>query len=189
MAACQTKVEKYDIKTLEAFLPSTTHVVASKRNTAIGLQALVNGRYIVSEDYIDTILEVVEPSEDEDLSPLEQDFEKYWPDPMDYVPASTNEPNPRDKSLFAPKLERQHIFEGWKIIFCDKAQYENFLGLIADGGGKSERYDLVPKKTTARQLVDFVEKGNMGHTAIVRFRGKGPTEDWCAELATAVSEM
>ncbi|KAI5808580.1 hypothetical protein DFH27DRAFT_539675 [Peziza echinospora] len=190
MGQRQSKVEKYDIKTLEVFTPSTTHVVASKRNTAIGLQALVNARYLVTEDYLDAIVKVAAPnSGSNNKSLLEDDFDLHWPNPMDYVPASSNEPNPREKEVFAPNPERQNIFEGWTVIFCEQVQYENFLGPITDGGGKLERYDLVVGQTTARNLVDFVEKRSNGNTAIVRFRGKGPTEEWCNQLSAQVSEI
>lgn len=188
MAQRQFKVEKFDMKTLEAFVPTTTHVVASKRNTAIGLQALVNGRYIVTEEYLNAVDKMCQPS-DSGRSLLEEDFEKNWPDPMDYVPAPGNEPNPREKEYFTPKKERQNTFEGWTILFCENVQYENFLGPITDGGGKLERYDLIPGETTARKLVDFIEKRDTGNLAVVRFRGKGDTEDFCARLSTEVSEM
>lgn len=176
------------MKTLETFVPSTTHVVASKRNTAIGLQALVNGRYIVTEDYLDAVARACQ-SVNGGKSALEADFVKNWPDPMDYLPASSNEPIRREKEYFAPNSERQGIFEGWTFVFCEKVQYENFLGLITDGGGKLEKYNLIPGETTARRLVDFIEKRDKGNTAVIRFRGKGDTEEWCARLSTEVSQM
>ena len=184
----QSKVEQYDMKTLETFVPSTTHVVASKRNTAIGLQALVNGRYIVTEDYLDAVARACQ-SVNGGKSALEADFVKNWPDPMDYLPASSNEPIRREKEYFTPNSERQGIFEGWTFVFCEKVQYENFLGLITDGGGKLEKYNLIPGETTARRLVDFIEKRDKGNTAVIRFRGKGDTEEWCARLSTEVSQM
>ena len=184
----QSKVEKYDMKTLESLIPFTTHVIAAKRNTSIGLQALINGRYIVTEDYLNAVAKACEPT-DEGKSPLEEDFEKYWPHELEYLPPTSSEPNPRGKEWFAPKPERLTVFDGWTMIFCEKVQYENFIGPITDGGGKLERFDLIPGQTTARELVDFVEKRDKGSTAVVRFRGKGDTEQWCAELSTQVSEM
>ncbi|RPB21643.1 hypothetical protein L211DRAFT_827928 [Terfezia boudieri ATCC MYA-4762] len=188
MAQRQSKVEKYDMKTLEAFVPTTTHVVASKRNTAIGLQALINGRYLVTEDYLNAVARACQPPEDE-KSLLEDDFEKNWPDPMDFVPPPGNEPIPREKEYFEPKPERQTIFEGWTFVFCEKLQYETFLGPITDGGGKLERFEIIPGETTARKLVDFVEKRDHGNSAIVRFRGKGDTEDLYSQLSIEVSEI
>lgn len=192
MLGRQAKAEKHDIKTVETYVYTTTHVVASKRNTALGLQGLVNGKYIVTEDFLDAVVKVAEAGDGEARCPLEEDFDAHWPKPLDYIPPAGNEPNPREPELFLPDERRQNLFEGCTIIFCEKLQYETFLGPITDGHGKLERFDLDPGKTTARELVNFVEKRSSGSgiTTLVKLRpGKGNDPEWCAQLNSTVQEM
>src|SRR5256714_1092986 len=54
------RLEQLDIKTILEYVTEwTTHVVAAKRNTGKGLQALINGRYIVDEAQHETLMPVI----------------------------------------------------------------------------------------------------------------------------------
>lgn len=205
MSPYQKKVEALDIKTVATYVPETTHVVATKRNTAVGLQALINGRYIVTNSYLDAILEAASVPKgttegsggDESgekhgevlRSPLEADFDANWPDPGDYLPAYSGEPKDREPWRFRTNEKRKCLFEGYTFIFCERAQYDTFLGPITSAHGKLERFDLEPKQTTAEDLVKFVKKVGQGSRAVmVRFRGKKDPE-WENKLSTEVQEM
>lgn len=201
MSPYQKKVEALDIKTIATFVPETTHVVATKRNTALGLQALINGRYIVTNSYLDAIVEAAsvsgeesrtrkrEKTGEEARSLLESDFEANWPNPEDYLPAYSNEPKDREVWRYRPDERRESLFEGYTFIFCERAQYDSFLGPITNAHGKLEKFELVPGQTTAEDLVKFVEKVGQGSRAVmVRFRGKKDPE-WENQLSTEVQKM
>lgn len=193
MSPYQKKVEALDIKTVGTFVSETTHVIATKRNTAAGLQALINGKYIVTTSYLDAIVGAASVSAgatgEEARSPLETDFGGNWPNPEDYLPQYTNEPNDREPWRYRPNKERKSLFEGYTFIVCEKAQYDNFLGPITDGHGKLEKFDLEPGQTAAEDLVEFVRKREQGsQVVIVRFRGKKDLE-WENQLSTEVQEL
>lgn len=203
MGPYQKKVEALDIKTVATYVPETTHVVATKRNTAVGLQALINGRYIVTNSYLDAILEAAsvpkriiggesgsgEGGGEVLRSRLETDFDANWPNPEDYLPVYSGEPKDREPWRFRPNEMRKSLFEGYTFIFCERTQYDNFLGPVTNAHGKLERFDLEPKQTTAEDLVKFVKKVGQGSRAVmVRFRGKKDPE-WENQLSTEVQEM
>ncbi|KMP06513.1 hypothetical protein CIRG_06194 [Coccidioides immitis RMSCC 2394] len=53
----QSRLEDLDIKTILPYIvDKTTHVVQKKRNTAKGLQALINGKHIVDPAYIEHLV-------------------------------------------------------------------------------------------------------------------------------------
>ena len=88
--ALRSHVEETDIKdTPNYIIDRTTHVVQGKRNTAKGLHALINGKYIVTNSFIDALIYAITPTDldhDESLCPLEENFDKHWPDEMQHVP-------------------------------------------------------------------------------------------------------
>lgn len=204
MGPYQRKVEALDIKTVATYVPETTHVVATKRNTAAGLQALINERYIVTNSYLDAILEAastLKATEEGSAgdgsreggevlrSRLETDFDANWPNPEDYLPVYSGEPKDREPWRFRPNEKRNSLFEGYTFIFCEKTQYDNFLGPITNAHGKLERCELKPHQTTAEDLVNFVKKVGQGSRPVmVRFRGKKDAE-WENQLSTDVQEM
>ena len=195
------RLEQLDVKILEPFLVgSTTHVVASKRNTAKGLQALINGKHIVTEAYIEAIVSAaVSPGVEEDRetprpAPLEADFEAAWPDPARYLPEAGKEPNPRPAEYFRPNPERANIFEGFTFIFGDAKQYNSLAGPTNNGGAKSLLYDVDMGVTRVADFVAFVKKSNQKNSGdsfnagigkgpvVVRFRSKGDTANWAIEF-------
>ncbi|KAL9576469.1 MAG: hypothetical protein Q9212_007074, partial [Teloschistes hypoglaucus] len=184
-------------------IDKTTHVVQGKRNTAKGLHALINGKYIVTESFIDALIYATVPTDldhDESLSPLEEDFDKNWPDAMQHVPPTGKEPNERPVEVFAPNPERANVFEGYTFVFCEKSQFEQLQPPITSGGGKAFLFKLKPRQTTTEELVGYVknvagekglgelEDGSEGKgVVVVRFRGGKDDKDWAAELGKEAS--
>ncbi|KAF8540973.1 hypothetical protein BDD12DRAFT_876322 [Trichophaea hybrida] len=194
MAPYRAKVEALDVKTIAAWTPSTTHVVASKRNTAIGLQALVNGRFIVTSSYLDAIaqaaaLPLAGPSGEQPMSPLEIDFDANWPKPEDFLPPPLYEPVTKSAEAYSPDPRRKNIFDGWTFVFCEDVQYQNLLGPITDAQGKPEKFALEPKVTSPEELADFIRKrGDGSEVALVKFRAKNESE-WDKAFTAKIQEL
>lgn len=178
-------------------------MVQNKRNTAKGLQALINGKYIVQDSYIDALVYAATPSDleaVESLSPLEEDFDAAWPDPAQHLPPPGKEPVHRPAKAFAPNPNRANVFEGYTFVFCDPSQFENLQPPINNGHGKALLFQLEYGKTKPEELVQFMrnaagEKGpgsgrqGNGGVVLVRFRAKGEFEEWSIELGNQVALM
>lgn len=186
----RNKVEAFDVKTIGTWTSETTHVVASKRNTAIGLQGLVNSRHIVTPEYLDAIMEAArQPSSPEERAPLELDFDKNFPSPEDFIPPHKNEPVDRPVAMYQPDQRRSRLFDGWLFIFFDDVQYSNLLGPITDAHGKAEKFAVQHPNTIAPDIVDFIKKrGNGAQIAMVRFNFKKDIE-WGDKLMTEVEKL
>ncbi len=170
------KLESLDIKTLTTYMrESTTHVVARKRNTSKGLQALINGKFIVDDSFVDAIVEAA-AKDAEGNSKLEADFDASWPGEKEHLPPQGAEQTQRPSSAYAPDTSRQEIFEGYTYIFYDEAQFDNLLAPITNGRGKALLRKAEPNSTT---LVDFVRyvKSAAGERGLGEFddgsEGKG----------------
>ena len=204
LAAYRTRLEDLDIKVILPYIiDATTHLVSTKRNTAKGLQALINAKHIVAESYIDALVYATTPEnldELESLSPLEADFDNNWPNALEHLPAKSKEPNERPSEYFVPKPERINVFDGYTFIFCDPTQFETLQAPITNGGGKALEYTLDPGRTTTEEIVRYVksvagekglgefEDGSEGKgVVVVRFRGKKEFAEWAANLDTEVS--
>ncbi|KAL8670320.1 MAG: hypothetical protein Q9168_005136 [Polycauliona sp. 1 TL-2023] len=204
LSLLQNRLEHTDIKLLGPYvIGQTTHVVQAKRNTAKGLQALINGKHIVTETFIDALVYATAPTDfdhDESLTPLEEDFPNSWPDPMKHVPPKGKEPNERPFETFAPNPDRANVFEGYTFVLCEKAQFESLQGPITNGGGKALHYGLTPGTTTTDELVGYVknvagekglgelEDGSEGKgVVVVKFRGAKDDFEWAAELVRTAS--
>ena len=205
LAAYRNRLESLDIKVLVPYVvEATTHVVAGKRNTAKGLQALINAKYIVSEAFIDDVVYAATQTDfdaEESLSRLEMDFDANWPDTPKYLPDKSKEPTDRPAEDFLPNAERANVFEGYTFVFCDELQYETLQSPIANGGGKAMYISLEPGKTIAEEIVRYVksvagekglgefEDGSEGKgVVVVKFRGKGEHADWAARLDYEVAQ-
>lgn len=188
---------EHDIKVqIPYIIDSTTHVVSSKRNVPKGLQALINGKSIVKDSFVDAVVAVVTPrdghhSVGHGLTPLEEDFDGNWPNANRYLPEPGNEPIPRPAELFIPNAERIHIFNGYTFIFVDRSQYENLGDALTNGGAKTKLFELELGRTTVAEVAAFVKEtageegtgeletaGQGKGVVFVRFRGKGDTEQW-----------
>lgn len=202
LATYRSRLEDLDIKTIIPYVAGkTTHVVQNKRNTAKGLQALINGKYIVQDSYIDALVYAATPNDLEaleSLSPLEEDFDAAWPDPAEHLPPPGKEPVHRPAEAFAPNPDRAHVFEGYTFVFCDTSQFENLQPPINNGHGKALLYQLEYGQTKPEELVQFMknaagEKGSgserqrNGGVVLVRFRAKGEFEEWSIDLGNQVA--
>ena len=204
LATYRTRLEVLDIKVLIPYvIGATTHVVSSKRNTAKGLQALINAQNIVAEGYIDALIYATTPDnldELESLSPLEEDFEVNWPKAQDHLPAKSKEPSDRPPEDFIPNPQRINVFDGYTFVFCDSTQFEALQAPITNGGGKALEFAMKQGQTTTEELVRFVknaagekglgefEDGSEGKgVVVVAFRGKKGYEDWAANLTIQVA--
>lgn len=200
----RARLEALDIKTIIPYLvDQTTHVVQNKRNTAKGLQALINGKYIVKNSYLDAIEYATTPADLESeaaLSPLECDFDAAWPDATEHLPPAGNEPVSRPAEAFAPNLDRVNVFDKYTFVFGDISQFDNLQAAITSGHGKALHYAIEDGKTTAAEIVRFMKKaaGNKGvgsertgrgGVVLVRFRSKGDYETWSIEVGNEVALM
>jgi len=185
---CQ-KLEGLDIKVLPEYIRNkTTHVVAKKRNTSKGLQALINGKYIVDHTFIDVVLEAAEPNDDE-VSALEEDFDLNWPDPLGFLPPRGAEPTQRPADTYGPDASRQTFFEGYTFVFYEQAQFENLLPPITNGGGKALLRAVEPGSTDPDDFIRYVKNvaGEKG-VVVVRFQpSKGPALPWYQDFVLHVS--
>ncbi|KAI9807832.1 MAG: hypothetical protein M1825_005137 [Sarcosagium campestre] len=208
LAPFKAKLEQLDIKVIMPYIiDQTTHVVAAKRNTAKGLQALINAKFIVTESFIEAVVEAstssaLDTDEAASTSPLEEDFDKNWPDALQHLPAQGKEPRQRPASYFAPNVERANVFEHYVFVFCDQTQFDNLQAPITNGAGKALIFDLKLGETTAEEIVRFIkdtagekgtgrfEDGSTGKgVVLVRFRGKKGHEDWCLALGNKVARI
>ena len=197
-------LEPLDIKTIQPFVMNqTTHVVVAKRNTVPGLQALITGKYIVDNSYIDALVFATTTEDlegDENLSPLEKDFDAAWPDPRQHLPPKGREPTSRPSEAYAPNIARQSVFEGWAFVFLDPGQYESLLPAITIGHGKALLYNLEAGRTTADDIVMYMrnaagEKGfgtfgpstDAGGVIMIKPTLKGEISKWGDELANEVA--
>lgn len=205
LPALRERFESVDVKLLVDYaIHHTTHVVSKKRNTAKGLQALVNGRFIVSEPYLDAISQAAQSVPQEngaDTCPLEQDYDMHWPNPMDYLPPRGAEPVNHPDSIYAPDKARQEIFEGYTFIFYDSNQYNNLMAPITNGGGKALLEHILPGETPVDDFIRYVktvagekglgsfDDGNEGRgVVLVRYLpAKGDHVQWFADFFTNVS--
>lgn len=202
LAPIRSRLEDLDIKTIIPYVVGkTTHVVQNKRNTAKGLQALINGQYIVQDSYVDALVYAATPGDLENiesLSPLEENFDSAWPDPSEHLPPPGKEPIQRPPEAFAPNPDRINVFEDYTFIFCDTAQFENLQAPITNGHGKALFYQIENGVTTAEEIVQFMrnaagqkglgsEREGAGGVVLVRFRSKGLYETWSIELGNQIA--
>lgn len=201
LTTLRAELEQLDIKFLTDYnARATTHVVSKKRNTSKGLQALINGKYIVTSTFTDSVVASA-MVQDRDESPLEQDFDAAWPNALDHLPPRGAEATQSPSSHYAPDPARQNVFSGYTFIFYDKAQWENLLGPITNGQGKALHREVVAHETEVDDFVEYVKSaaGKKGlksfdddsagkGVVVVRYLpAKGGDVDWYADFITAVS--
>ncbi|PKS09909.1 hypothetical protein jhhlp_004532 [Lomentospora prolificans] len=197
----RTDLEQLDIKFITEYnVKATTHVVSKKRNTSKGLQALINGKYIVSGSFTDSIIAGATVQEGDECQ-LEVDFDATWPNELEYLPPRGSESTQSSTSHYAPDPDRKEIFSGFTFIFYDKAQWDNLLAPITNGRGKALYFEVVPNETQVNDFVRFVksvagekglgsfEDGSEGRGAVVvrYIPAKGDDVSWYTEFTTAAS--
>ena len=197
-------LEQLDIKYSAEYESATTHVVSKKRNTSKGLQALINGKYLVTDSFISAIVEAVDTPDQEvegTSSALEQDFDAYWPNPVDHLPPRGEEPLERPSEAYSPDARRQEIFDGYTFVFYDSKQYENLFPAIAAGKGKALLKEVSPGNTEVDDFVRYVkgvagekglgsfEDGGEGKgVVVVRYTPKGENYEWFAQFLTSFAQ-
>jgi nibrin len=179
----------------------TTHLAAKKRNTSKGLQALIDGKFIVHNDTFIKAIVAAATSAGDSPSLLEQDFEANFPDALEYLPPRGEEPTQRDSTAYAPNLNRHDMFDGYTFVFYEKRQFENLLAPITQGRGKAMLREAIPHETEVGDFVRYVkevagekglgefEDGSEGKgVVVVRFNPvKGAGTEWFAEFGRQVS--
>ncbi|MCJ1439502.1 hypothetical protein MMC27_008896 [Xylographa pallens] len=200
----RSRLEELDIKTIVPYIAdATTHVVAAKRNTAKGLQALINGKYIVDNSYLDALVYATTPGnldEPESVSLLEEDYVANWPSPKEYLPAPGREPGQRPSELFDPNPNRGEVFLGYTFVFCNLRQFENLQAPINNGAGKALLFTITNGETSAEEVIRYVknvagekglgefEDGSEGKgVVVVRFQGDKGFEDWAIDLQNQIA--
>ncbi|THV50640.1 hypothetical protein BGAL_0142g00210 [Botrytis galanthina] len=191
-----------DVKVLTEYERDvTSHVVVKKRNTAKGLRALINGKYIVDNDpFIKAIVDATSPEPDGTCS-LEKDFKNNFPDAVQYLPERGTEPTDEPATSYAPDLSRQTMFDGYTFVFYDKAQFETLLAPITDGRGKALYREVTPTQTPVNEFVRYVknvagekgvgefEDGSEGKGVVVVgfYPTKGEGVEWFQDFASQVA--
>jgi DNA repair protein XRS2 len=203
-ARLRDSLEQLDIKYSAEYEASTTHVVSKKRNTSKGLQALINGRYIVTDSFINAIVDaatVPADAEEGTSSALEQDFEAAWPNPTEHLPPRGEEPIDRPPEAYAPDERRREVFDGCTFVFYERKQYENLLPAITTGKGKAQLMEVTPGVTDVDEFIRFVkglagekglgsfEDGSEGKgVVVVRYTPKDENQEWFAQFLTAFAQ-
>ena len=200
----QDRIQDLDIKVINEYvIGETTHLVASKRNTPKGLQALVQGRHIVAESYVDALIYAATPADlggEENLSPLEQDFEVAWPKEEAHLPPPGKEPTLQPAEAYRPLPVRSNVFEDFIFVFGDSKQYETLMSAISVAQGKALLYKVIDGETTVDDLVEYMrntagQKGfgdadketDRGGVVLVRWSGKEPYAEWASNLINATA--
>ncbi|KAK3940025.1 hypothetical protein QBC46DRAFT_436346 [Diplogelasinospora grovesii] len=201
-AKLRESLEQLDIKYSAEYETTTSHVVSKKRNTSKGLQALINGKYIVADSFINAIVEAatIEDGVPEGTpSALEQDYDGSWPNALEHLPPRGEEPVDQPAESYAPNERRKAVFDGYTFVFYDKKQYENLLAPITYGKGKALLKEVVPHKTDIDDFIRYVkgvagekglesfEDGSEGKgVVVVRYMpAKGEDTEWFAQFLTS----
>jgi hypothetical protein len=204
-AQLRDQLEQLDIKYSAQFEPETTHVVSKKRNTATGLQALINGKYIVTDSFINTIVAAAATTENAaegTSSALEKDFEAAWPNPIDHLPPRGEEPVERPSEAYRPDPRREEVFDGYTFVFYNRKQYDSLFPVITAGKGKALLKEVVPGETDVNDFIRYVkgvagekglgsfEDGSEGKgVVVVRYTPKsGEDFEWYAQFLTTFAQ-
>ncbi|KAK4187463.1 hypothetical protein QBC35DRAFT_551950 [Podospora australis] len=203
-ARLRDDLEQLDIKYSAEFEPSTTHVVSKKRNTSKGLQALIHGRYIVTDSFISALGDaatVPDGAEEGTVSALEEDFDGAWPNPLDHLPPRGEEATDRPITAYAPDERRQEVFDGYTFVFYEKKQFDNLQSAITAGKGKALLKEVTPGQTDIDDFIRYVkgvagekglgsfEDGSEGRgVVVVRYMPKDDTYEWFAQFLTSFAQ-
>lgn len=204
-AKLREDLEQLDIKySAEYEQTLTSHVVSKKRNTSKGLQALINGKYIVTDSFITAVVEAATTPVDAELgaaSALEQDYDGAWPNPLEHLPPRGEEPSDRPVEAYSPDERRREIFDGYTFVFYEKKQYDNLFPVVTAGKGKAVLKEVFPGDTDLDEFIRYVkglagekgigsfEDGSEGRgVVVVRYLpAKGADFDWFADFLTSVA--
>lgn len=170
----QERLKDLDVKIVNEYLAGqTTHMISQKRNTPRTLQALIEGKPLVSEAFVDDLIYASTPSDleaEESFCDLEEDFEHGWPDEAKYLPPAGKEPTSKPDSAYTPDPERVKIFEKHTFFFFDQGQYDMLLPPITVGHGKALFFEVKEKTTKIEDALKFIRNaiGTSGAAVIVK---------------------
>ncbi|KAJ4989791.1 FHA domain-containing protein [Stagonosporopsis vannaccii] len=201
--ARSAKLHALDLKTTTDFIfGKTTHVVSSKRNLPRVLSGLVAGKHIVTEDFLEAVIERATSTTDSDFgyvpSPLEESFDEQWPKEDEYIPPTATEPVPRPQELLRPDVSRSEVFSNLTFVFLDEKQHGSLQDPVAGGGGKVLLYNLKQGETTVEEYVDYVRsvvgkkrgsRVNKDKLPVITVRlpiASDSSEDWAANFMNGV---
>ena len=158
----RAQLHALDIKTtMEFVFGKTTHVVTQKRNLPRVLSGLVAGKHIITEEFLDAVVNAAITGTDSEggyvPSQLEEDFDNRWPKEEEYVPPTATEPVPRPQEMLKPDSSRSEIFSNLIFIFLDQNQFDSLQQPISGGGGKALLFNLIPCETTVREYVQYAQ--------------------------------
>jgi hypothetical protein len=205
LEAHRKKVEHAEIKLVTEYVSSqTTHVIGKKRNTPPGLQALLQGRWLLAHSFVDAMAKATaSPGRDTngvDLPcPLENDFEGNWPREEEHILPAAGEPNPKPNEYLKPNTQRAELFANFTFIFLSQAQYDALMPVVTSGSGKALLWNIETGTEKAEDFVAYVKEvaGTKGdgdfrlsqHTGkggIVLIRLENKDKPWVAAFLTTV---
>jgi hypothetical protein len=205
LEAHRKKVEHAEIKLVTEYVSSqTTHVIGKKRNTPPGLQALLQGRWLLAHSFVDAMAKATaSPGRDTngiDLPcPLENDFEGNWPKEEEHILPAAGEPNPKPNEYLKPNTQRAELFANFTFIFLSQAQYDALMPVVTSGSGKALLWNIETGTEKAEDFVAYVKevagaKGDgdfrlsqhTGKGGIVLIRLENKDKPWVAAFLTTV---
>ena len=132
LESLQMMLEKSDVKTSHEYVANeTTHGVTTKRNTPGGLQALVQGRWLVTDAWVEALVNALTGTD------LEEDFDGAWPAEKEFLVPPAGEPVKRPDELLEPNPARGEVFRDFVFIMFSSTQYRRLSPVVTCGGGKA----------------------------------------------------
>ncbi|KAM0717702.1 hypothetical protein Q7P37_007554 [Cladosporium fusiforme] len=205
LEAQRRELEQADVKLVTEYITNkTTHVIGKRRNIPLGLQALVQGRWLVTDSFVGALAKVTtrpgpDTSGNERPCPLEEDFTGNWPEEYDHVPAAGKEPNPKANEYLRPNPQRAEVFAHLTFIFLSQAQYDLLMPVVTSGSGKALLWDVEVGVSKADGLVDYVKEvaglkrngasrlsQTTGKSGIIVVRLQDREEQWTSSFLTSV---
>jgi hypothetical protein len=203
--AYRKKLEHAEIKLVPEYISSqTTHVIGKKRNTPPGLQALLQGRWLLAYGFVDALAQATtRPDRDangnERPCPVEEDFEANWPKEEEHILPAAQEPNPKPNEYLKPNLQRAELFSNFIFIFLSQSQHDLLMPVVTSGSGKALLWDVEVGKSKAEDLISYVREvaggkkgGNIrlsqhtGKGGIVLVRLDNKEKEWTTQFLTSV---
>ncbi|KAG5356981.1 hypothetical protein CJU90_2336 [Yarrowia sp. C11] len=135
-----------DLSMHRYFSEDTTHYVKGKKNSSKLLLALIKGVHVVGKQFLDELLKC----KNEGLAVT-------WPNENDYVPEPELEIN----------KSRSQLWAGMTFAFSDRQQQDMLGPVITEGGGKAICLLLEDDTSTARSIVDMIQR-HSGKKVVVR---------------------
>ncbi|OQN96133.1 hypothetical protein B0A48_18048 [Cryoendolithus antarcticus] len=157
-------LEDCDVKLVtECVANQTSHVVATKRNFTQGLQALLQGKWVIGYAFLEKLGEVSQrrgkDANGEDVvSLLEEDYEQYWPKVEQFITPPGSEPVPRPETMMKPDPKRVDMLAHFTFVFLSQAQYDNLMPVVTTGGGKAMLWEVDTGVSEVEELLQYVVK-------------------------------